>query len=243
MKIGLCSLAFKTHETKKNLETMLSTLEAYRGKVDLLLFGESFLQGFEALSFHYKTDREVAVSVEGPEIEVLKKKCKETGVALSFGFIEREEYLYSSQLTIGPDGEILDLFRRVSVGWKESIADEHYKEGEGFHLFTYLEKTFAVGLCGDFWFDHNVEAVRALQPDYVLWPVYTDFSSHEWNKTMKYEYLEQAKKIGERVLYVNSVCYDNDGPERAKGGACYFHAGTILSEHPSGTEGVLVVEC
>ena len=34
-----------------------------------------------------------------------------------------ENKIYSSQLTIGADGNILNLFRRVSKGWRESFAD------------------------------------------------------------------------------------------------------------------------
>ena len=56
-----------------------------------------------------------------------------------------------SQLTIGADGNILNLFRRVSKGWRESFTDEHYAEGDMFTKFEYLGNTFSIGLCGDLW--------------------------------------------------------------------------------------------
>ncbi len=64
---------------------------------------------------------------------------------------------------IGKNGEIIDNFRRVSVGWKEPVADSHYKEGDGFHTFRFEDKEFAVGLCGDLWDDANVERMKALK--------------------------------------------------------------------------------
>lgn len=35
---------------------------------------------------------------------------------------------------------MIDLYRRVSPGWKESFADEHYREGEEFHSFLFLDR-------------------------------------------------------------------------------------------------------
>ena len=45
----------------------------------------------------------------------------------------------------------MDVFRRVSDGWKEPIADDHYKEGDGFHAFDFDDKKILIGICGDFW--------------------------------------------------------------------------------------------
>lgn len=105
-----------------------------------------------------------------------------------------------------------------------------------------MDKKIAVGLCGDFWFDENVSEVKQLLPDVVFWPVYTDFNCNEWNTSMKYEYADQADKIGGKVLYVNSVCKDKDEEEIARGGAVLFIDGKIDREIPSGKEDILFVE-
>ena len=96
-----------------------------------------------------------------------------------------------------------------------------------------------VGLCGDLWFDENVMKIKSLSPDVIFWPVYTDFNCNEWNESMKYEYAEQAGKVGGKVLYVNSYCKDRDGDEIARGGSVFFHDGVIIKEIPSGKEDVL----
>ena len=87
-------------------------------------------------------------------------------LAVSFGFIEKEENIfYSSQMTIDAEGKVLDLYRRVSPGWKEGFAGERYCEGKEFHTFDFMGKKVVIGLCGDLWFDENIEAINALEPE------------------------------------------------------------------------------
>ena len=149
---------------------------------------------------------------------------------------------YSSQITIGSTGEIVDIYRRVSPGWKLPEAGEQYLEGDCFHTFSYLGRTISVGLCGDLWFDENINEIKQLHPDVIFWPVYTDFNYNEWNTSMKYEYADQAGMLGGKVLYVNSFCMDKEEEEIARGGAVLFIDGKISHEVPAGKEDVLYVE-
>ena len=132
-------------------------------------------------------------------------------------------------------------YRRVSPGWKETYADEHYAEGQGFHIFRYLDKNILIGICGDLWFDKNKESIRELSPDVIFWPVYTDFSPEKWNASIKYDYARQVKNMPGDILYVNSVCLDQ-GSDLAKGGAVWFSSGEILCEVPAGEERELSVD-
>lgn len=105
-----------------------------------------------------------------------------------------------------------------------------------------MGRRIVVGLCGDLWFDDNIMKIKALYPEVVLWPVYTDFNYNEWNESMKYEYADQVGKIGGKVLYINSFCKDKDEVEIARGGSVLFVDGKIDQEIPSGKEDILVVE-
>ena len=121
----------------------------------------NFLQGFEALDWKYETDQHMALSVSDSNIQTIQKAAEENALAVSFGFLEKaENKIYSSQLTIGADGNILNLFRRVSKGWRESFTDEHYAEGDMFTKFEYLGNTFSIGLCGDLWDEKNVMQIK-----------------------------------------------------------------------------------
>ena len=242
MTIALAAVGFRNGEITYNKEKIIRIIREYNNKSDLILFGETFLQGFDSLSWEYDRDKEIAISADDSIIEGIREAAKENSVAVSFGYIEKaEDSLYSSQLTIGRDGKTIDNFRRISIGWKEPVADSHYKEGDGFHTFHFEDKEFAVGLCGDLWDDANVDRMKKLDADVVLWPVYTDFNYEEWNKTIKYEYAEQAACFGHGVCLVNPVCLDREGSEIAKGGAAYFLDGRIKFQTPAGEESILYV--
>lgn len=243
MKINLMSLAFKTKDVLHNKKVIINAMNEYSHKADMLVFGESFLHGFEALSWDYECDKYLAISIDDDIIADIRAAAKANDIAVSFGMIEKhDDKLYSSQVTIGKDGDVLDVFRRVSSGWKEPIADEHYCGGDGFHTFDFEGKKILVGICGDFWHDELVEEASKLTKDLVLWPVYTDFAPKVWNEEEKYEYAEEAAILKAPVLYVNSVCYDYDDDYIAKGGACLFDAEKIVEEVPSGAEAVLSIE-
>lgn len=243
MKINLMSLAFKTKDLEHNKNIIIKSMREYAHKAELLVFGESFLHGFEALSWNYEKDRTIAIDINDDIINEIKFAAKENSIAVSFGMIEKtDDALYSSQITISKAGEVIDVFRRVSDGWKEPIADAHYKEGEGFHTFDFEGKKILVGICGDFWHDELIQKAADIEKDLVLWPVYTDFEPRVWNEEEKFEYAVQAKKLKAPVLYVNSVCYDFDEPYISKGGASYFEGGKIIKEVPSGAEAVLAAQ-
>ena len=243
MKINLMSLAFKTKDLEGNKNIIIKSMREYAHKADLLVFGESFLHGFEALSWDYEKDKAIAIDINDDIIKEIKLAARENSIAVSFGMIEKlDEALYSSQITIDKAGEVIDVFRRVSDGWKEPIADAHYKEGDGFHTFDFEGKKILVGICGDFWHEELIEEAGAIDKDLVLWPVYTDFEPCVWNEEEKFEYAKQAAKLKSPVLYVNSVCYDFDEPYISKGGACYFCGGKIIKEVPSGAEAVLAID-
>ena len=244
MKIALACAATADRDIERNLSAMLDMIKAVSGQADMIVFGESALQGFDCLCWDYAVDREMAVSQESAPIARLRSAAREHGLAVSFGYIECVEgVLYSSQMVIDPSGATLHNFHRVSFGWKEPQADERYREGERFECFSYGGKCFAIGLCGDLWTEGRPEEMKALSADLVLWPVYCDYDADEWNTSVKHEYAEQASLCGENVLFVNPFCVTGTaGEPRAAGGAAHFQNRKIISERPAGEAGYLIVE-
>ncbi len=243
MRCALASMGFINENIMFNKKVIIDTMIKYANVADIIIFGEAFLQGFYAATFDIAHDDMVAITQEDPTIKDICAVARQYTVAVSFGFIEKAgKVFYSTQITIDSDGNIIDIFRRVSPGWKETFAGEQYCEGEGFHIFQFMEKNVVVGLCGDLWFDENVREVTQLHPDVVFWPVYTDFNYQKWNEEIKYDYAAQAGKICENVLYVNPFCLDKEDDEIARGGSVLFVNGKIDKEIPSGREGVLVVD-
>lgn len=244
MKIALSSAPVRNKDIPHNLAEMTAALaQAAADGADLVVFGESTLQGFDCLCWSYATDRDMALPLDSAPIRQLQDAARKYATAISFGFIERDgDALYSSCAFIGADGEIIHRFRRVSVGWKEyRKTDAHYREGAHFEKFTYCGKTFAIGLCGDLWTDGRPEEMHALDADVVLWPVWCDYRADEWNSNIKHEYAEQAQKCGRRVLLINPYCADENAADAAAGGAVDFRDGKIQAELPAGNSGMLMV--
>lgn len=244
MKYALAAQGFINSDINHNKKVIIEFMKELSTKADMIIFGEAFLQGFYALDFKSEKDLDLALSIDDPIIKEIKKAAKDYNIGVSFGFIERDkDKIYSSQLTIDKSGEIINLFRRVSPGWKEAFSNERYLEGHGFYSFTIDGQKIVIGLCGDLRFEENIEKVKELNPDIVWWPVYTDYNYKNWNDEIKYEYCIQASKICKNTLYVNSYCLDKASEDEiAKGGAAYFYDGIIKKEIPSGEEGILLIE-
>ena len=244
MKIALASAPVKNRNIEFNMQAMIDAMNKASGQAEVILFGESVLQGFDCLCWDYEADKHVAVALTDTPVQQMRKAAKQYAIAVSFGFIERiDDILYSSQIFIGSDGEIVTVFHRVSIGWKEyDKTDDHYREGKHFEKFCYGGKSFAIGLCGDLWTDGRPEDMKALNTDVVLWPVWCDYKADEWNNSIKYEYAEQAGLCGDCVLLVNPYGADLDTAEVASGGLAYFRNGRIVSELSAGNSGTMIVE-
>lgn len=234
MKIGLASYEFKNGDMAFNLSQIERAMAQVQGKVDLLCFGESFLQGFDALIWQYDRDRAVAVTQDAPVMRHLKALTARCGVDLLFGYTERDrERLYSSCAVL-VDGAMAHNYRRVSMGWKEyDLTDEHYCEGTSTEPFLYQGRTVQVALCGDLWAFPERFATGGL----LLWPVYVNFNPEEW-PTFAQEYAAQAKLAAQETLMVNSLSRD----PVSHGGAFHFVDGVIAERLDFDREGILIVE-
>ena len=100
-------------------------------KYDLLCFGESFAQGFDALTWQPERDVEIALLKNNSHIQKLAETAHACQTGIGFGYIEFEEKcFFSSYMVISNQGKQLINFRRVSPGWKESVSDpDIYLEG------------------------------------------------------------------------------------------------------------------
>lgn len=132
---------FSTETSNITRRSLPIPSEKCAGKADVVLFGEAFLQGFSGIRFEPEYDRAIALSRTDPVIGEIGAMAKEFSLAVSFGFIEKDcGSFFSSQMTLDSGGRIIDLYRRVSPGWKEPFAGKEYREGSGFHTFPFLGK-------------------------------------------------------------------------------------------------------
>ena len=234
MKIGLASYRVENKNTEFNISQIERAMKESEGKVNLLCFGEAVLQGFDSLSWKYKEDKDMAVSMDSETMSRLKKLTVKYGMGIAIGYIEKaDETLYSSYAVIDA-GEIVHNYRRISRGWKEfDQTDEHYCEGNDTSEFSFHGKKIMVGLCGDLW-DYPG---RFKTDNLLIWPVYVNFELDEWNQETL-EYAEQAAGIADDVLMINPI--DNDPVNH--GGSFYFRKGQLVERSSFDTEGVLIID-
>ena len=117
MKIALACVPVVNGNIEHNSACILQAMEACAGKADLVVFGESVLQGFDSLTWEYDLDCRIAVSVTDDPIIRICRAAKQIGIAVSFGYIEKDgSSLFSSQIVIDAFGSIIHNFRRVSKG-------------------------------------------------------------------------------------------------------------------------------
>lgn len=226
------------NDTSRNVETLRRSIDEHK-EADLLVFGEAFLQGFDGLTWDVEEDKDIALSLQDDVIKVLRGLAEAHSVAVSFGFYEKEQRnIYSSNLCIDKNGDILDVYRRVSKTWTPEHAGRHYKTGDDFHTFHFMDKKLLMAICGDLWFAENLDRINELEPDLILWPLYIDYSIEEWSRGEKDEYARQVSGLNAPVLMVNSFLQESKG---AVGGAYLFDGGAIKDSLPLGEIGSLTI--
>ena len=236
LTIGLAQYKFINKDISFNLGQVKKAMEACEGKVDLLCFGESFLQGFDSLSWDYETDKHIALDLDSPAIRQICDWSAAYDMAILLGYFEKaNETIYSSSALIC-DGQVKANYRRISPGWKELDVDAHYQEGREVLDFSLKGRDFRVALCGDLW---SEGWERFATERVLLWPVYVSFPLEEW-KEAEGEYAAQASGIANTVLMVNSL---SDEPDPVShGGTFFFKKGEIVQKLAFDEESVLMVE-
>src|SRR5690554_4429263 len=105
MKIALAS-QLSDKNINNNFEFLKNTMMELKDQVDLISFGEAFLHGFDALSWDYQKDKEIAICVESDYIKDIQIVAKYNKISVSFGFYEIfEDSIFCSYIVIDKNGE------------------------------------------------------------------------------------------------------------------------------------------
>ena len=235
MRAGLVSYRCENRNIAFNMGQIERALIASKDKVDVLCFGEAYLQGFDAFCWDDEADKKVAVELTSETMNRLRSWTVQYGISMIIGYMERDgETLYSSCAAIA-DGKVIHNYRRISKGWKEaSKTDDHYAEGTDAKSFRLHGKEITIALCGDLW--EYPEKFKT--ENLLIWPVYVNYSIDEWQSGTLDEYAAQAALASGNVLMVNPI--DNNPVNH--GGSCYFRDGRVAERIPFDEEGILIVE-
>ena len=230
MIIGLAAYKFINNDIEFNISQIEKAIQSSKN-IDMLCFGEAFLQGFDAFNWNFENDKNIAISKDSSIMRKLEKMSYDYNIDLAFGYLEIDgEELYSSYAII-INGKLNYNYRRITIGWKEySRTDSHYKEGEDILTFNYKGHDITIALCGDLW-----ECPEKFKnDDLLLWPVYVNFTIEEW-ETEEIEYCKHALTVCNNILMINSLSKNPD----CYGGCFYFKSGKIIKKLDFNIEGIL----
>ncbi|MCL2861322.1 MAG: carbon-nitrogen hydrolase family protein [Firmicutes bacterium] len=243
MKIGLVSEKFIDGEILNNLFIIEKRLKE-NIDCDLLLFGEAFLHGFDALSWEYKKDIEIAITSDSNEIQKIQQLAKENSTAVGFGYFEQDNNdppnIYCSYAIIDKNGKLIFNYRRMSKGWKEFTKTcDKYKEENKITIGEIEGKKFLCFICGDLWDDNILNNAKLITKkhncDFIIWPNCLDYSIEQW-KTEINDYAQRVKNIKPPTLLINSHS------ETANGGVAVFKNGKTLSQLKMGKIDILTTK-
>ena len=72
MKIALASAPVKNRNIEFNMQAMIDAMNTASGQAEVILFGESVLQGFDCLCWEYETDKHMAVALTDAPIQRIR---------------------------------------------------------------------------------------------------------------------------------------------------------------------------
>lgn len=233
LKIGLVTYEFRNQDTEFNLTQIEKALQSVSGKVDLLCFGEAFLQGFDALRWDFHMDQHIALPQNSAIIGKLCNLTLQYGIALLVGYIESFQGCIYSSCVVIDQGKVIFNYRRISAGWKAPLADSHYCEGRDVPEFQLRGSHFKIALCGDMW-----DFPLRFKTDHILiWPIYVNFTLCEWAK-YENEYAKQASIASRYTLMINSLSHS----PKSHGGAFFFVDGKIVQKTDYDKETILLID-
>ena len=114
MKIALCHLELSCGPQEHNLQLLEQAVQlAAEQGADWVLTPEVAVQGY----YFYRIDENAVVAPQpSPELEPLRKLCREYGITLFLGCGEYDaarDKNFNSCLVFGPDGELIGRHRKL----------------------------------------------------------------------------------------------------------------------------------
>lgn len=232
-----------TGDFKENRRTILALAEsALDMGAELIVFPETAATGL-ADTGEAEHDLMIAENVSGPLCQEWGAFAKSSKVWFAAGLLERNGCrIYDSYVILDPEGNLALHYRRIDPHWHRPADDPQiYSVGEEAKTVMTPFGKLGVLVCGDVWDDGIVARMKALEPDYLLYPF---LRARDQGKEWQAEFVEYCKRfsmVGVRTLAVN--LYEGAGTEDSFGGAWFVDGrGRILSNLPEEGMGVLLVD-
>lgn len=243
MKLGISQTAPVFGDIQANLDYMLNIMQNYSGKVDLMVFPELSLTGYDLKEKLY----DVAISLDSEVIETVCETAKKTNLNVVFGFVEQgeNEQIYNSAIFI-KDGNISSVQRKIyPTNYGMFEEGKYFSKGKILQVDKIGEFTSSMLICNDAWHP-SLPHIAALKNSSLLLclinspvdGISSNYSSFEgWERVGKF----YASIYGCYVALVNRVGNEN-GIKFFGGSKIIDPYGEIVAECPYDVPSVQIVD-
>jgi len=190
LRLALPQLAPCWLSRDESLNKIIKTIQAAKGKADLIVFSEGFVPGYPfwldgtgGARFNDDKQKEIfahysdqAIMIEAGHLDTVCTALKQANMACYLGIIERAgdrsgHSLYCSFVYIDPDGIIQSVHRKLQPTYEERLV---WSPGDGAGLVTHKLGEFTVGglNCWENWMPLSRAALYAQGEDLhvACWP-------------------------------------------------------------------------
>jgi len=183
---------------------------------------------------------------ESTPVLAMQKLAKQYGVAIPASFFERDgPHHYNSLAMIGPDGEIMGVYRKSHIPDGPGYEEKYYfRPGNtGFRTWDVFGTRIGVGICWDQWYPESARAMALMGAEILFYP--TAIGSEPYDADLDTSRMWRRAMQGHAVSNCMPVVASNRiGLEDEQ--AFYGHSfitnqwGDLIAEYGSDETGVLV---
>ncbi len=214
--LAAAQLGPDTGDRRVTVERMVNLIrEAGAQDVDLLGFPEASLTPFFPGQVHLEDRDRFFDEVPSPLTEPLFQEARAQGVALVFGYAEREgSHRYNSALVVDSDGTILGKYRKVHIPLvvfptpgQANYEKLYFEPGNlGFPVFQTRRARVGVQICYDRRFPEGYRILALKGAEVIVNPTCMA-TYNEKDRSASWELLLQARALENQLFVV--------GPNRA----------------------------
>lgn len=179
-------------------------------------------------------------------VAAMQKLAKQLNVAIPASFFERDgQHFYNSVAMIGPDGDILGVYRKTHIpdgpGYEEKF---YFRPGNsGFKVWKIFGATIGVGICWDQWYPETARAMALMGAEILFYP--TAIGSEPYDADLDTSRMWRRAMQGHAVSNCMPVVASNrigqEGDQSFYGHSFIANEwGDLVLEHGAEDSGVLV---
>lgn len=171
--VAALQLALNAGEAENIAAVAALVEEAAKGGAQIVLPPELF-----AAPYFCKVEDEALFSLaypleQDPSVREMRKLAKALGIAIPTSFFERDGHHYYNTLAmIGPDGEIMGIYRKSHIPDGPGYEEKYYfRPGNtGFKVWDVFGTRIGVGVCWDQWYPECARAMALMGAELLFYP-------------------------------------------------------------------------